>query len=174
MTSHFCWKFPSFLFPSVGRRHRRLLLYLSRWVHPKKSRHITERRCAFTESPARWWPLTCASRPTTSHPPSANEFLSTSTVSLNISDWILSLPLLFYPPVSPTCMYIRMMRIIEINRERLVHHHSRSGARFHKTLPNSRPRSTDHHYLQSLLHIQTTELVNGIIYPWRCSISPYI
>nr|CAH0101106.1 unnamed protein product [Daphnia galeata] len=50
-----------------------------------------------------------------------------------------------------------MMRIIEINRERLVHHHSRSGARFHKTLPNSRPRSTDHHYLQSLLHIQFSE-----------------
>ena len=81
----FCCKFPSFLFPPVGRR---LLFYLSRRVHPKKSRHITERRCAFTESPARWWPLTCASRPTTSHPPSANEFLSTSTVSLNISDWI--------------------------------------------------------------------------------------
>ena len=55
-------------------------------------------------------------------------------------------------------MYIRMMRIIEINRERLVHHHSRSGARFDKTPPNSRPRSTDHHYLQSLLHIQYTEL----------------
>jgi hypothetical protein len=123
---------------------------ISRRLPQKKSKHITERRCDFTASPARWWPLTCASLQTTSHPPSANEFLSTSTVSLHISD-LLSWSLLFFSLVvlplaciSKWCAYNR-----DIHQRLFPRSHS--GARFGKPL-NSRPRSTDHHYLQSRLH----------------------